>query len=77
MCPRLHRTGVPNSSWKPAARGPLPSLYAVEELKEALLPQARKAGISLPAASVRNTNLCFSYSVYEGKYYRECLQVVS
>lgn len=68
MCPRPRSTGVVNCRWKPAARGSLPSLYAVEELKEALLSQARKAGISLPAASVRNTNLSPSYSVYEEKY---------
>lgn len=68
MCPRPQSTGVVNCRWKPAAHGPLPSLYDVEELREALLPQARKAGISLPAASVRNTNLSLSYSVCEEKY---------
>lgn len=70
MCPRLLSTGVSKCRWKLAASGLLPSLnqYAVAQLKEAFLPQARKAGISLRAASVRNTNLSFSYSVYKEKH---------
>lgn len=70
MCPRLHSTRVSKRRWKLAASGPLPSLnqYVVAQLKEAFLPQARKDGISLCAASVKNTNLSFSYSVYKEKH---------